>query len=210
MPHGFVASPTLRFAPVGLGHQPMNEDAAAALARASVTLGAAVVLVRTALMGTARRERSRSRLQFASLAMVAAVWIVFAHPVVVTTPAWYDASLRPLGFLAMLAAGALVSWAYVRMGRYWDGLISVLPDHRVVDDGPFALVRHPVYLGLILFNGGAALLLADPVVGAVAAATAVVLVFRARAEERFLEERLGEAYRDYRRRVPMFVPRLGR
>ncbi len=184
----------------------MNEDLAAALARTLVVLGAAIVLVRAALLGTAPRERSRSPLQLASLVMVASVWIVLAHPVVLVTPGWYDLAVRPLGLLAMLAAGVLVTWAYVRMGRYWDGLISVLPDHRVVDDGPFAIVRHPVYLGLILFTAGGALLLADPVVGAVALVNAAVLVLRARAEERFLEERLGAAYREYARRVPMLVP----
>ena len=188
----------------------MNEADATTLARAFVVLGAATVLVRYALLAPGRRERSRSRLQLVSFAEVGAVWSVSWHPVVVATPEWYDVALRPLGIALMLVAGLLVSWAYVLMGRYWDAAISVREDHRVVDDGPFAVVRHPVYLGLILFLGGGALLLADPLVGLVALATTVLLVFRARAEERFLEEHLGDAYREYERRVPMLLPRVRR
>lgn len=136
--------------------------------------------------------------------------MLFWHPLVVPTPSWYDAVLRPAGLGLILLSGVFVLWAYARLGRYWDASISVLRDHRVVDDGPFAVVRHPVYLGLILFLAGGALLVADPLVAAVTAVVAVLMLFRARAEERFLEERLGDEYRDYARRVPMLLPRLRR
>ncbi len=134
------------------------------------------------------------------------MWVLFWHPVVVAAPAWYDAVARPLALAIVLVSGVLVTWSYAVLGRYWDAAISVRADHRVVDEGPFAIVRHPVYLGLILFDAGGALLVADPVVAAVAVIAAVLMYFRAREEERFLEARLGEAYREYARRVPMLLP----
>lgn len=188
----------------------MNEDTALLVARTLVALSAAIVLVRSALAAGTRRERSRSPLQLASLAMVASVALLFGHPAAIATVPWYDALVRPAGLLLMLVAGTFVVWAYVRLGRYWDAAISALPDHRVVQDGPFAVVRHPIYAGLLGFLAGGALLVADPLVAAVALAMVPVLLVRARAEERFLEERLGDEYRDYRRRVPMLLPRLRR
>jgi protein-S-isoprenylcysteine O-methyltransferase Ste14 len=175
-----------------------------------VILSVAIVLLRAALSSGVRRVRSRSPWQLASLVMVGAVIVLFWHPLPVDPPAWYDRVARPLGLAAMLAAGSLVTWAYVRLGPYWDGLISALPDHRIVQDGPFGLVRHPVYLGLSVYLAGGALLEADPVVGAVAVVTALVVALRAREEERFLEERLGDEYRAYARRVPMLLPRIRR
>lgn len=94
----------------------------------------------------------------------------------------------------------------VRLGRYGDGEISVLPDHRVVQDGPFAIVRHPVYFGFILFVASGAFLIADPAAAMSAALRALVMYFRAREEERFLLDHLGDAYAAYRRGVPMLVP----
>lgn len=184
----------------------MSEQVATVVARALVVVAAAVVLVRFALLAPGRRERSGSLLQLASLVEVASVWILFWHPLAIVTPGWYDPVVRPLGAGVAFVASALVGWAYVRLGRFWDAAISVREDHRVVRDGPFAIVRHPVYLGLIFFLLGGTLLEADPLVGAASFVTAVVVAFRAREEERFLEERLGDEYRAYARRVPMLLP----
>lgn len=188
----------------------MSEATATFAARVLVLAGLAVVLARTLSRAGGRRVRSRTRWQLASPFEIGAVALVFWHPVTVATPGWYDVLGRPVGLAAMLLSGPLVVWAYRRMGPYWDAAISVREDHRVVAEGPFAFVRHPVYLGLILFVVGGALLLADPAVGLAAAGLGPLLVLRARAEERFLEERLGDEYRDYARRVPMLLPRIRR
>ena len=79
--------------------------------------------------------------------------------------------------------------------------------HEVVDRGPFAIVRHPVYLGLgvhllgaCLATGNAALI-AGTLLGAYPA-----LYIRAAAEEQLLRSTLGVAYDAYARRVPMLIP----
>jgi protein-S-isoprenylcysteine O-methyltransferase Ste14 len=98
-------------------------------------------------------------------------------------------------------------WARLTMGRLWSGFISRLEDHRIVDTGPFAIVRHPIYTGIIF----AAYLLAVELgtVPALAGATLFLLAFwmKARVEEEFLRAELGpEPYDAYRRRVPMLLP----
>jgi protein-S-isoprenylcysteine O-methyltransferase Ste14 len=98
-------------------------------------------------------------------------------------------------------------WARLHLGRLWSGSVTVKEGHRIVDTGPYSLVRHPIYTGLI----GATLATA----AAPGTATAVVgwalvtlgLWLKARVEERFLVDELGsESYGAYQRRVPMLVP----
>ena len=103
-------------------------------------------------------------------------------------------------------------WAARTLGRHFDMEVGVHEGHEVVDRGPFAIVRHPVYFGLAVHFIGACLatgnllLIAGTLLGSFPAFYA-----RAAAEERLLRETLGPAYDAYARRVPMLVPvRLGR
>jgi protein-S-isoprenylcysteine O-methyltransferase Ste14 len=109
-------------------------------------------------------------------------------------------------------AGILFTWwARLHLGRLWSSAITRKEDHRVVDTGPYALVRHPIYTGLI-----AAILATAAAEGtATALAGAALATFgfwlKARTEERFLMGELGtDAYGAYCRRVPMLVPFLRR
>lgn len=166
----------------------------------------AIVAARLLLRGRAVRRLSTSVWQYVWILYFAAFGALWWHPFPLPTSPWYDATLRPLGALLMAASTLVLVWAYAAMGRYWDGDISARADHRVVQRGPFALVRHPVYLAFDLGVAGGALALADPAVGLLALASLPLMYGRARAEERFLEEQLGDAYRDYRKRVSMFLP----
>ena len=127
-------------------------------------------------------------------------------------PLW-NAGVAGSYLLAAVALAGLVFswWARLHLGPLWSGAITRKQDHRIVDSGPYALVRHPIYTGLI------AALLASALAEATATALGGValIVFslwvKARAEERFLTGELGaDAYEPYRRRVPMLVPRLRR
>jgi protein-S-isoprenylcysteine O-methyltransferase Ste14 len=98
-------------------------------------------------------------------------------------------------------------WGRIHLGRLWSGTITLKQDHHVVDTGPYALVRHPIYTGLILsiLATAAAQATVTGLLGA--GAIAIGLWIKARAEERLLATELGaDAYSDYRRRVPMLVP----
>jgi protein-S-isoprenylcysteine O-methyltransferase Ste14 len=118
----------------------------------------------------------------------------------------------PIGWamVGLTAAGFLFStWARLSIGRLWSGHITRKEDHHVVDTGPYALVRHPIYTGLI--TAALATSVATGTMLAMAGAALLTLGFwmKARAEERFLRDELGpEAYDAYARRVPMLVPFL--
>ena len=113
-------------------------------------------------------------------------------------------------FLPLLACGylqyRLVGMYRIRRGGGGPGMDT--PPERLVTDGPFARCRNPMYLGHIIFLAGLALTLQSWPAAALAAGTAVWFQFRVRRDERRLEERFGEPYREYAARVKRWVPGL--
>ena len=126
------------------------------------------------------------------------------------TPLW---SVGPGGtlFLAVLmVAGLGFTWsARLYLGRLWSSAITRKEGHRIVDTGPYALVRHPIYSGIIV--GLVATAAAEPTRPALVGAAFVILglYLKARFEERFLCDELGaEDYGAYCHRVAMMIPFL--
>lgn len=112
--------------------------------------------------------------------------------------------------VVQVGAFAFGSWARLHMGRLWSGMITVRENHRVIDTGPFALVRHPIYFAFILASWALALICAAPASLAGAAVLTVLMVVKARSEERFLRSQLGEAaYDAYAARTPQIIPLIG-
>ena len=106
-----------------------------------------------------------------------------------------------------LGAFAFCWWARLHLGRLWSGTTTLKADHRVVETGPYRLVRHPIYTGVL----AAALALAaiEGTLGAFMGLTLFTLGFigQARGEEVFLKQELGEGpYDAYAARTPMLVP----
>ncbi len=108
--------------------------------------------------------------------------------------------------LAVLGLG--FTWAArLHLGPLWSSTSAPTEEHRIVDTGPYAVVRHPVYAGLLLAVAATAIERGrlETVAGALVLVAAISL--RAKLEERFLRRDLGdESYASYRRRVPMLVP----
>jgi protein-S-isoprenylcysteine O-methyltransferase Ste14 len=124
------------------------------------------------------------------------------------TRLWHVGYDGAYALAALTLAGIIFAWwARIHLGRLWSGAITRKEDHRVVDSGPYALVRHPIYTGLIvaLFATAAAQATVTSFLGA--GLIAFGLWLKAGMEERFLVAELGtDAYGAYRRRVPMLVP----
>ena len=110
--------------------------------------------------------------------------------------------------VALTAAGiAFAWWARIYLGKLWSGAVTKKEGHHVVDTGPYGIVRHPIYTGL-LFAVFATLAAKGTLYGIVGAALVTIgVTLKARLEERFLAAELGEeAYGAYQRRVPMLIP----
>lgn len=110
--------------------------------------------------------------------------------------------------LAVAWAGFLFAlWARAAMGRFFAPTAVVQKDHEVVDRGPFAWVRHPFYAGLWLALAAGTVVLDSVVTGLIAVLMLPLIIVIGHREEAHLVDHLGGAYKQYRRRVPAFVPR---
>ena len=119
---------------------------------------------------------------------------------------WIDGLLDIIGAF-LLGIGAYVNIrGRVDLGKQWSDHIRIYEDHRIVSEGVYSLVRHPLYASLIwMFFGSAMLYLNWPVFLLNAFVFVPAIYFRARQEERMLVERFSE-YDEYRKNVPMFFP----
>ncbi len=112
------------------------------------------------------------------------------------------------GAVAVAVVGfALCWWARIHLGRLWSGVVATKSGHRVVDTGPYGLVRHPIYTGLIM--AAAATAAVKGTASSLAGVPLIVLGFwlKARLEERFLAYYLGrDDYANYARHVRMLLP----
>ena len=98
-------------------------------------------------------------------------------------------------------------WARLTLGRLWSGRVTKKQDHRIVDTGPYGIVRHPIYTGLLVAAFATAAIKGTALALAGAALLIVGWSVKARLEEGFLSEELGaDAYSAYRQRVPMLIP----
>lgn len=108
---------------------------------------------------------------------------------------------------AITAAGLLFSvWARRHLGANWSQAVTLKQDHELITSGPYALVRHPIYTGLLLALLGSAIAR-----GEWRGLLAVLIVFgvlwqKLRLEEKFMRTQFGESYETYSRRVAALVP----
>jgi protein-S-isoprenylcysteine O-methyltransferase Ste14 len=109
--------------------------------------------------------------------------------------------------LGLTIAGILFAiWARFYLGGNWSSVAAIKQDHTLVHNGPYSIVRHPIYAGLLLAMLGTAL-----AAGELGAFLAVILAFagwqaKARLEESFLLAQFGEAYCNYRAHVKGMIP----
>jgi protein-S-isoprenylcysteine O-methyltransferase Ste14 len=112
---------------------------------------------------------------------------------------WVGAALTVAGLVFSVLARRTI-------GRNWSGIVTVKADHELITTGPYAIVRHPIYTGLLLAFVGSAIACGEWR-GVLAVALALSSLWRKlRLEERWMREQFGEAYESYSRRVRALVP----
>ena len=144
------------------------------------------------------------------------VWVpfVFAYSQVAWFPTVIPAlDLAPAaelaGFGLALVSALFAAWGMWTLGRSYGIRLDLFEGHVLKTDGAFALVRHPMYLGIVLFHLGAALALESvPLLVLTAVFVVPLTIARIAAEERVLREAFAP-YADYARRVPALVPIVG-
>ena len=158
-----------------------------------------------------RRESAWSRLaHFGPLAV--AWWMLGADRLpggILSRQVWPRSEAAFWAGAAILCAGLAFSvWARHVIGRNWSGSVTVKADHELVQRGPYRLVRHPIYTGLLLGFAGTAIAMAEWR-GVVALAIVFAALWRKlRIEEAWMGEVFGARYATYKAEVKALVPFL--
>ena len=120
--------------------------------------------------------------------------------------------LRALGIVAAVLGFALLQWAHLALGRNWSDTPRLLNDQRLVTEGPYRWVRHPMYTAFLIIFLAPLLLSANWLVGVLwLSATALDLASRVRFEEALLAEQFGETYAELMSTTGRILPRrIGR
>jgi protein-S-isoprenylcysteine O-methyltransferase Ste14 len=142
-------------------------------------------------------------------ALFLAVSVIFWKPLPLTLHPGVHALILVSGALLYFPGMALALWGRLALGKMYfvsTGFGAQLyADHQLVTHGPFAIVRHPMYLGLITAAFGS-LLIYQTWTTVLFALFAPFLLLRARREEQALATEFGEQWREYCRRVPALLP----
>jgi protein-S-isoprenylcysteine O-methyltransferase len=114
-----------------------------------------------------------------------------------------------IGIAAMVSGLALRLWSQAALGRYYTTTLRHAEGQPILASGPYRLVRHPGYAGLLLAWAGAGMATANwAVAAAIALVMAVAYGYRIAAEEAMLRGAFGDRYKEYMARTWRLIPYL--
>jgi protein-S-isoprenylcysteine O-methyltransferase Ste14 len=137
----------------------------------------------------------------------ALLWVHVLPERWIKEPLWPQSLVLDAAGLAITVLGAVFAiWSRVTLGRNWSSVPQVKEQHELVVKGPYRIVRHPIYTGLILAVAGTALAQNRGI-----GLFMVVLLFasywlKIRVEEKLMMETFPVEYPEYRRRVKALIP----
>jgi len=174
-----------------------------------VAVGIVWLIASFAAKKVTRRQTSASRLvQFAII--VIAYALVFSTNLDIGPLAWRVLPDSPIVgwtglIIAALGCGFAV-WARLLLGGNWSATVTVKQDHQLIRRGPYRIVRHPIYFGLLLGLLGAAIAL-DELRGYIGVTLALISWrMKLQVEESFMMQEFGADYAAYRREVKALIP----
>jgi len=143
-----------------------------------------------------------------SLALIGFLVLYAINPpwldkLVVPFPDW----LRWLGIALGVVSFMLYIWAQATLGKAWSPHLQTRAEHHLITTGPYARIRHPMYLALIGFMTGIALITANWFFLILLAISIVILALRIPKEEQMMIEQFGEMYRTYMQRTGSLLPK---
>lgn len=117
--------------------------------------------------------------------------------------------LQIAGVALAWVGSPLIIWARACLGRYWSGVVALKQDHKLIQSGPYRLVRHPLYTGILVAAAGWCLVAPTwcSLVGALS--LTACFVRRAHREDALLATEFGAEFEAYREKTGRLVPGVG-
>ena len=187
-------------------------------AKAVILLASIVMVVIRAPHGQRSRTVpvAKSRQGPREIVLLTIAWVAFFLPLIwIATPvfAFADYPLHPIPLLTGAVCLALGLWLFHRshadLGTNWSITLEVRDQHRLITQGVYRRIRHPMSSALVLYAVAHALVIPNWVAGpSNLVAFAVLFALRVRAEEKMMVEQFGDEYAAYMARTKRLVPRV--
>jgi protein-S-isoprenylcysteine O-methyltransferase Ste14 len=147
-----------------------------------------------------RATRAIALVTFLVMYAINSPWLVMLQ---VPLPDW----LRWFGIVLGAASLALYAWSRDTLGKEWSSPLQVRKNHHLVTTGPYGWVRHPIYLSLIVFMSGIALITANWFLVLFLVVSIIDLGLRIPKEEQMMIDVFGDEYETYMQRTGRLLPR---
>jgi len=129
--------------------------------------------------------------------------------------AWIDAFsfalpvwLRWAGFVLGAITVAFWTWTQVVLDTQWSAQLQLTKGHRLITTGPYACMRHPLYVGIFGWSAALSLLTANWIFVVICVLSIFGLLWRIPKEEQMMLEAFGDEYQVYMQRTGRFLPKL--
>jgi protein-S-isoprenylcysteine O-methyltransferase Ste14 len=106
----------------------------------------------------------------------------------------------------VVAGVAFTVWARIALGRNWSAEVTFKQEHELIESGPYALARHPIYTGLIVMALGTAINYGRTLGFVLFVGLCGGLWWKARQEERIMSRHFPDSYPQYKTRVHAIIP----
>ena len=174
-----------------------------------------IYLVSEILLTLTRRSRSKTGTK-QDRSTLGIIWLVIAISIVAGVFVTQNFRAAALPNVRMFATAAVVLfvaglilrwWAIIALGRFFTVDVTIEKDHELVERGPFRIVRHPSYTGVLLAFAGFALSLCNwASVLVILLPIGAAFIHRMNVEEDALLRALGSRYANYMKRTKRLVP----
>jgi protein-S-isoprenylcysteine O-methyltransferase Ste14 len=114
--------------------------------------------------------------------------------------------LLGIAVILMLCGFSFAMWARRHIGRFWSARVTLKEGHQLIESGPYSLVRHPIYTGLLLSMAATVMTIGSVQSLCGYALLVGALIFKLSAEERLLAANFGQEYKQYQKRVKALIP----
>src|SRR5215471_15064420 len=118
------------------------------------------------------------------------------------------AAIHMLGVILVSAGLGFAVWARVHLGRNWSGEITLKQEHELIRSGPYGLVRHPIYSGMLAAMLGTAIVIGEWRALIALLFFVAAVLRRVSVGQRWLGETFPDDYARYRQEVPALIPFL--
>jgi len=119
-------------------------------------------------------------------------------------PAW----LRWAGFALGIVTVIFWTWVQVTLDTQWSPQLQLTKGHRLITNGPYARIRHPLYAGMCGWFVSLSLLTANWIFVSACVLTFAGLLWRIPREEQMMIETFGDEYKEYMKRTGRFFPKF--